>query len=115
MDLIRLKLLEVEGESQLPELEKYTEEQHAYHMALCIEAGLVDGIIVKDHKGFPSRTAAIRLTWDGHDFLDSARSDTLWNKAKEHLLKPGMSWSFQVLSEYLKHEIKTKVLGMPDP
>jgi hypothetical protein len=59
MNLIRLQLLEVEGEEPKPNLEQYTEEQQVYHMALSIEAGLVDGAIVKDSNGYPAATAAI--------------------------------------------------------
>ena len=51
MELIRLSLLEVEGEKPVPDLSAYTEDQKVYHMALCIEAGLVDGDIVKDGNG----------------------------------------------------------------
>lgn len=47
MDLIRLKLMQVEGEEPAPDLSAYTEEQQVYHMALLIEAGLVDGIVKK--------------------------------------------------------------------
>ncbi len=51
MELIRLSLLEVEGEEPKPDLAAFTEEQKVYHMALCIGAGLVDGEVVKDGGG----------------------------------------------------------------
>ena len=40
------QLLEVEGKPPPPDFAGYTEEQQVYHMALCIEAGLVDGVVV---------------------------------------------------------------------
>jgi len=43
MNLIRLLLLETEGEDPKPDLSAYTEDQCVYHSALLIEAGLVDG------------------------------------------------------------------------
>ena len=45
MELIRLSLLEVEREEPAPDLSGYTKDQKVYHMALYIEAGLVDGDI----------------------------------------------------------------------
>ena len=38
LELIRLSLIEVEGEEPAPDLSGYTEDQKVYHMALCIEA-----------------------------------------------------------------------------
>ncbi|MGI8966702.1 MAG: DUF2513 domain-containing protein [Limisphaerales bacterium] len=71
MDLIRLLLLEVEGELPKPNLESYTEEKQVYHMALLIDAGYVDGSVAQDSSGFPVGTNPIRLTWEGHEFLDN--------------------------------------------
>src|SRR5205809_44427 len=59
MELIRQSLFEVEGEKPVLELSAYTEDQKVYHMALCIEAGLVDGDIVKDSNGYPGPQARV--------------------------------------------------------
>jgi hypothetical protein len=40
------------------------------------------------------------------------RDDTIWKKAKEQVLKPGASWSFEILKEWAKHELKQK-FGLP--
>ena len=111
MELIRLQLLRVEGEQPAPELSAYTEEQKVYHMALCIEAGLVDGEVVKDGNGYPARTVAIRLTWKGHEFLDAARNDTIWKKVLERLKKAGVQVPLAVLEEVLKKSVK-EALGV---
>ena len=55
-----------------------------------------------------------RLTWEGHDFADSIADDTLWKKAKEKVIKPSASWTFAILGEYLKFEIKHR-LGIDVP
>jgi hypothetical protein len=52
------------------------------------------------------------LTWAGHDFIQTMRDDNLWKKAKEYVLKPGASWSFEILKEWGKHEIRQQ-LGLP--
>lgn len=82
-------------------------EEQTYHTQLLLDAGFVEGRV------FDEETCVVqRLTWAGHDFLDAMRDDTVWKKAKEHVLKPGASWTFDVLKEWLKAEVKAK-LGMP--
>ena len=112
MDLIRLQLLLVEGEQPTPDLSAYTEAQRIYHMALCIEAGLVDGVVRTNEVGEPNGTVAIRLTWNGHEFLDAARNDTLWRKALAHVKKAGIAVTLPVLEDLLKKGAKD-LLGLP--
>ncbi len=106
MGIIRLSLLEVEGEDPAPDLSGYTENQKVYHMALCIEARLVDGDIVKDGNGYPAATVAIRLTWKGHEFLDAARNDTIWKKTLGHIKKAGVAVTLPLLEDLLKKGAK---------
>ena len=81
-------LLEIEGSEHgfAPsnfKLEGYTEEQIGYHATLLGEAGLAKVIDVTC-MGSPSPEGIIRcLTWEGHEFIDSARENTIWNQAKE--------------------------------
>lgn len=53
-----------------------------------------------------------KMTWAGHDFLDSMRDDTIWKKAQEKVLKPIGGVAFDVLKEWLKAEMRSK-LGLP--
>jgi hypothetical protein len=48
------------------------------------------------------------LTWKGHDFLDAARSDTVWNATKGPLAKVG-AWTFGLVLEVLKEEAKRQI------
>lgn len=80
------------------------------HVALLSEAGLLSVIDASSHDG--GHYIIQRLTWTGHEFLDSVRDDGLWKKAKEHVLKPGASWTFDILKEWAKHEVKQR-LGLP--
>ena len=111
MELIRLLLFQVEGETPNLDLSNYSEEQRVYHSALLIEAGLVDGEIIQNGSGYPAATVVIRLKWAGHDFLDAVREDTIWKKIQNHVIKPGMSWTFSLVAEYAKHEIKRRLFG----
>jgi hypothetical protein len=112
MNLIRLLLLETEGEEPKPDLSGYTEDQRIYHSALLIEAGLIDGEIRTDGNGQPNGTVRIRLTWAGHEFLDAARNDTIWHKAGERIKKSGVDVTVSVLKELLNQLLKQS-LGLP--
>jgi Hypothetical protein (DUF2513) len=88
MDLFRNVLIEAE---KLPpdnpwsiiKIEGHTNEDVCYHVKLASDAGF---IVAKFLPGIPE-FAVERLTYAGHEFLDSAREDTLWAKAKDAVLK----------------------------
>lgn len=82
-----------------------------FHAMLLIEAGLADGDWKENTRKstpIPSIAFIKRLTWDGFDFATETKEDTLWEKAKENILKPTGSWSFDILREYLQQQIKIK-------
>lgn len=81
------------------------------HIDLLVEAGLLNGKTVKLAHGIGG-VIINGLTWNGHDFLDATKDDTIWKKAKENVLKPGASITFGLLLEWLKAEAKHK-LGLP--
>lgn len=112
MDLIRLLLLQTEGEEPKPDLSGYTQAQPVYHAALLIEAHLVHGSIIEDGEGEVASTVTMRLTWAGHEFLDAARNDTIWRKASEKLKQSGVQMTISLLEELLKKLIK-EPLGLP--
>ena len=116
MDIIRLLLLQQESGESEEGLSQHDGQTIAYNTALMLDAGFIEGIISKDHTGSPRAAHIFRLTWAGHDFLDSTRDPKIWKKAKESVLKPGISWTFSLLVEFLKAEAKRQlgpVLGLP--
>ncbi len=52
------------------------------------------------------------LTWAGQEFLSAAKDDSLWTKAKETVLKPGASFTFDRLFDWLKGQVGG-ALGLP--
>ena len=89
------------------------EDTFNYNAYLLIEAGLAKGQALEvDQSVHPVGVNLFRLTWNGHDFADAIKDDTIWNKAKEHVMKPAASWSFGVLLEYLKLEAKARIPGL---
>ena len=112
MNLIRLLLLKTEGEDPKPDLSAYAPAQCVYHSALLIEAGFVDGVIIPNASGFPASTVCLRLTWAGHEFLDAARNDTIWQKADERIKKSGVDVTISLMKEILNQLLKQS-LGLP--
>jgi len=86
MDLLRILLFEIE---RLPhvgdwffDIDGYPREAVYYHALLAMDAGLIDATFVPEDKwGYSFRLK--RLTYEGHEFLEAARDDTLWYKAKD--------------------------------
>ena len=83
MDLIREILLEVEKSSSLRgcrvEIPGRSREELFYNAQQAHDAGLIEARFLRSSAAFH----VIRLTYAGHEFLDAARNDTLWVKAKE--------------------------------
>ena len=49
-----------------------------------------------------------RLSWQGHDFLDSIRDPEVWNKTKKGAAAAG-GFTFDLLKDLAKGFIKTKI------
>jgi hypothetical protein len=115
MDLVRKILFQVEKQDE-PEdlvlsLEGYADEVVAHHIFLMGEAGLLS-VTDTSSRGYPLPTAiANYITWKGHEFLDVARSDTLWEKVKKKVKDSLPSVSYEVLSNLLKEEAISLFLG----
>lgn len=69
----------------------------SYHMELLMEAGLVKGQMSKEIGPGPHDFFAFRLTWQGHEFLDTIRSDTVWQNTKKSFLSQGISMTFDLV------------------
>lgn len=102
-DIIRSILVRVEEmppEEGALQLSAFPIEQRAavsYHMELLIEAGLVSGKMSKTLGPGPFNFIAMRLTWQGHEFIDAIRSDTVWQKTKKSFVSNGISMTFDLV------------------
>ena len=87
-------------------LDGVEEEAFALHVIWMEEAGLIKAVIAEamDETETPS-CFVLRLTWDGCEFVDAIRDKTVWAKAKREIIAPGMSFTFDILREWLKTEI----------
>lgn len=93
----------------------FREPVEAYHVQILIDAGLVEGSTVKgqnaDRQAVIKVGAINRLTWQGHEFLDAARDESVWKSTVNKVIKPGVGWTFGLFLEILKEEAKRKLLG----
>ena len=119
MDIARRILLEVEefpfhGERMFsPEsttLANVPDNIVSYHVMLLHEAGLLKGIDMSSMDGL--KWVPTRLTWAGHEFLDAARDDGRWTKAKGTIREKAGTVAFEVLKELLAQLAKAS-LGLP--
>ena len=99
MDLVRQVLLQVEAQQGPLEWRVRSEEDVPdpllYHLELAIEAGLVEGKIREaGNRNNPYGAWVERLTWEGHDFLDAVRNDTVWAKTKATMKEKGVDLAF---------------------
>jgi hypothetical protein len=65
------------------------------------EADLIDAQNSYDELGW----CPIRITWEGHEFLDAARSDTVWIKAKNLVLQTAGVITLEAIKVALKQVI----------
>ncbi|MNR05727.1 hypothetical protein D3C85_1217720 [compost metagenome] len=108
-DTIREILTKVE-ECTLPtdmvRLSNFPAERAAevsYHTALLMSAGLVNGQVSQTLGPEVKDFFAQSLTWEGHEFLDAIRSDTVWTKTKKIFTDQGISMTFELISEVAKN------------
>jgi hypothetical protein len=108
LDLIRLLLLELEGEEEV-DLSEYTEEQQGYHKYLIVDADLAEGADMSSPSDLHPSALLHWLNWAGHDFLDAARSEPIWKSVKQKLAKVGGSAAFEVVKALLIAVAKEQV------
>ena len=99
MELIRIILLDTEGETQV-DLSPYNEEHLKYHKKLLLDRGFIEGIEISSLVGL-SEVIIESLTWAGHDFLDDARDDRVWQEAMQEIGKYVGSASLDVVKAVL--------------
>jgi hypothetical protein len=117
IDLIRKLLKSIQdtpaGEKPNPlGFDEYGQATIYEHLILTIKAGLVEGQILGKPTQYEEPIIIERLSWKGHDFLDSSEDESIWAKAKETIIKPGVSFTFDLLWEWLKGQAREKI-GLP--
>ncbi|WP_439259495.1 DUF2513 domain-containing protein [Lonepinella sp. BR2930] len=111
-DLIRRILLTLEQKADRSplfsdQIANYDAENVAYHFKIMNDAGLIDGENSSVIGAF--NYTAYGLTWQGHEFLDQIRNDSIWNKIKSTLRSKSIDLSFDVIKTVATVIIKNAV------
>jgi hypothetical protein len=113
MDLIRDILLHVEadptldGTGRMPfdnaaDFPSHSLKEIMYHADLLIESGMLKGNVGGE------MPMVSRLTWNGHEFLDSIRNPEIWERVKERLTGLG-TVGLTLVWELAKAELRKKL------
>lgn len=116
LDLVRAILKTCADSTEPVTMGTFTDDTHtaplvAYHIDIMQEAGLIDATIIRDINGRTVHATIDSLTWQGNDFLDAVRSDSLWAKTKQRIAATFGSVSFDVVKA-LAVSLATKSLGI---
>jgi hypothetical protein len=115
MDLVRTILMRMESTPSgfAPGdlgVKSFLAEEIGYHAHIMMEDGLIEGSN-DTHLGSKSPQATPRaLTWKGHEFLDLARDQDRWNRAKAIIAKVGgapISVWMKVLTDLMLQGVDT--------
>jgi uncharacterized protein DUF2513 len=113
MDLIRQLLFEIREKSSNDRplrltVDGFSDDQISYHVELLVQAGFVRATDMS--KGRMGKIwLPISLTWSGHEFLDVAADDTMWDKAKAFVSERAGSITFELLKTVLVAWAKEKL------
>lgn len=106
MDLIRRILLWLEDQPDVPRAAPTFDAVHEndvfYNCRLMAEAGFIEIIDTASMRGARYECIPERMTWRGHEFLDAARSETIWAKAKGRLSKVGETAGMETIMLLLR-------------
>ena len=121
MDLIRQLLLGLEGETSTQyefDVEGVDDLEKWYNIDLLVQANLIRGVEVRwaaDGTGpYVQTKGLVALTWEGHDFLNAVRDDSIWLQASEKAKVGGLdmqSLTFEVVKSLCVSAAK-HVLGL---
>ena len=110
LDLAREILKEIEDHAYDPngsfevKIAGRSSEEISYHVMLLNEAGYIEAssLPTTDETIWKAR----RLTWEGHEFLEAAKDNTRWSRAKTMMKEKGVAMTFEVMKQLLTEMMK---------
>lgn len=116
MDLVRKILFDL-GDSEFssdmgyPGIEGYSEDQIKHHVFIMKDAGLLTLTEGKKVEGFfgKAEDLDLRITWEGHEFLEKVRDEKLWKSIVKTTKKKTGGLSFDILKAILIATLKEAV------
>jgi hypothetical protein len=115
MELVRKLLLQCEAidepEAEPVDLSAYSQEKLMEHRHLVWQAGLARGSDGSSSMGYDAFIDG--LTWEGHDFLEAARNETLWRKAVDRIRSAGAAATIETFKLVLR-KLSMEALGLTE-
>lgn len=109
MEFVRNLLINIsEGKYKVELTDSEEDKKYLYHLKIMKQAGLIDYAVKTFYDGAFIDNGP-ELTWNGNDFLDSIKSDNVWEKTKGVLKEKGTELSsipFSILVELAKEQFK---------
>ena len=114
MELVRRMLMAVEESPQPPttgdfEMPDESPALVAFHMQLLCGAGYVQASVSYPHGQAYPRYVDPLLTWSGHEFIDSIRSDTVWKFIRQKVKADGGSIPIEIVKQLANTYLKKKL------
>ncbi|MFS9448744.1 DUF2513 domain-containing protein [Streptococcus cristatus] len=102
MELCRLILFKIEEEYKSNaifniSISGYDSEEIAYHCNLLFNFGLISSYQATYADNSLHVFSVGSLTWEGHDFLDKIREDTVWNSTKKKIKENMLPMTLDVI------------------
>jgi len=117
MDLVRNILLKAEsfpaGPPMLYRVGEVEDLVLLYHLEMLIEAGLLRGKISRSQGTRGDIIGISGLTWEGHEWIETVRSDSVWETTKATLLANDGPLTF-ALTKAVATRMHRVRLGLPE-
>ena len=116
LDLVRQLMLQIEALPAAPPVQYRMSEIEdpvlLAHLEMLIEAGLVNGRISRSQGTRGDVISVSGLTWQGHEWIEMVRSQSLWNDVKSAVLDGGGVLTFE-LTKAVAAKILRARLALP--
>jgi hypothetical protein len=116
LDLVRQLMLQIEalpaGPAAQYRMSEIEDPVLLAHLELLIEAGLVNGKIARSHGARGDVISVAGLTWQGHEWTEMVRSQSVWNETKSAVLDQGAPLTFELTRAVAAKLLRAK-LGLP--
>lgn len=101
-NILRGLLVQLEQSDREISLRDFDDDEKAlisFHVTLLIEAGLIDGKMMKLMKDVPNDFYFNRITWSGHELLALICDDVVWDKVSTVIANTTGVMSIDVIKE----------------
>lgn len=119
MELVRSILLALEAvpeDEQVPNplvIDGYSEDSVGHHVHLMGEAGLLNTADITASCSTSDQALAFGITWAGHEFIDTMRSQEVWEQTKQAMKDAGgggfsmmLDFGKKVAEGFMKKKLK---------